>query len=283
VPSGSIGKAVANTAFSVNLEVRIAYATPPCGATGTTLTFPLQWVRGQSLPHLSVAKLPPGSTLTSPTSVQLRGLVDMDGAYRFPTLADGPAELTATAVVTAAQWKFQPYRVNGVGIPQVVLMPLSFTTSGMPEPIPAPTGTAPVPPGLTPGMPPVVTSSTIGGRSSIDFTTDNVAGLTAANSLCEMASDRGYGLKPDMAVQVGGGLGQGPSRELQYLRALRGPAGQGLHIVRLGAAVGADGTILDLYQVTYPGLEKPIQIVLDEYHEGPLKAVSGLVCATSIK
>ena len=137
LPSGAIGRTFSPAAFSQNLEVRVTYAEPVCGAASDTLTLPIQWIRGQSVPRISTAKLPTNSSLPSPTQVQLRGTIDLDGAYRSPTIADGPEELAATAGTVASTWKFQPYRANGVAIPFSVITQLTFTTSGMPE-APAP-------------------------------------------------------------------------------------------------------------------------------------------------
>lgn len=130
LPAGAIGRTFSAAAFSQNLEVRVTYAEPVCGAASDTLTFPIQWTRGQSVPRISTAKLPAGSSLPSPTQVQMRGTIDLDGAYRFPTIADGPEELAATASTIASAWKFQPYRANGVAIPLSVITQLTFTTSG---------------------------------------------------------------------------------------------------------------------------------------------------------
>jgi hypothetical protein len=130
LPSGAIGRTFSPAAFSQNLEVRVTYTGPACGAASDTLTFPILWTRGQSVPRLSTAKLPAGSSLPSPTQVQMRGTIDLDGAYRFPTIADGPQELAATASTIASAWKFQPYRANGVAIPLSVITQLTFTTSG---------------------------------------------------------------------------------------------------------------------------------------------------------
>jgi len=130
VPAGAIGRTFSAAAFSQNLEVRVTYAEPVCGAASDTLTFPIQWARGQSVPRISTAKLPAGSSLPSPTQVQMRGTIDLDGAYRFPTIADGPEELAATASTIASAWRFQPYRANGVAIPLSVITQLTFTSSG---------------------------------------------------------------------------------------------------------------------------------------------------------
>jgi hypothetical protein len=284
LPAGAVGRSFLNQSVSTNPEVRIAYATPPCGQTDATLALPIQWVRGQALPHTSFAKLPASSNVSSPTTVQMRGLVDLDGAYRFPTIADGPAELATTAAVVASQWRFQPYRANGVAVPTVVIMALTFTASGMPEAA-APAGNAALgaPARATGDAPPILTSSTVGGRSTMDFTTADASGLSASNSLCEIATDSTYGLSAAGAIGTGGGPMNGPPRERQYLLALRGPAGQGLHIVRRGSTIGPDReTILDVFEVNYPGLAKPLVLYLDEYHDGSLKAPQGFVCAAAI-
>ena len=279
LPTGAVGRTFASAAFSQNLEVRVTYSAPPCGAQSPTLSFPIQWTRGQALPHMSIAKLPSNTALASPTQVQLRGTVDLDGAYRFPSLAEGPSELALTASVAASQWKFQPYRANGVPSPLSVIMPLTFTTSGMPE--------AP-PPGATPSAvsgppPPVMTSSVTGGRSTTDFTTPDAPGLTTATSKCEIALDASYGFTPGNAIKVGGGFQAGPARERQYLAALRGPSGEGLHVVRLGSTMAPDKqTILDLYEITYAGMAAPLRLLLDEYHEEPLKAPQGFTCAAPV-
>ena len=251
LPSGAVGRTFSSVSFSQNLEVRVTYAEPVCGAASDTLTFPIQWIRGQSVPRMTTAKLPANSSLSSPTQVQVRGMVDLDGAYRFPTLAGGPEELAVVAGTAASTWKFQPYRANGVAIPFGVIAELTFTTSGMPE---APAPGAVLPPGATPptagGAPPppnVMTSSTIGGRSTTDFTTPETPGLTAATSKCEIAADATFGQTPGDPIKTGGGFAEGPARERQFLAALRGPAGQGLRIIRRGSTMAPDKTILDLY------------------------------------
>jgi hypothetical protein len=287
LPTGAVGRTFVSTPFSQNLEVRVTYPEPACGATSDTLTFPIQWTRGQAAPRMTTVKLPTNSSLPSPTQVQIRGMVDLDGVYRFPTLADGPEELAVTASTTASAWKFQPYRANGAAIPVSVIMQLAFTTSGMPEAAPPPgalppPGGSPPASGAPPGLPPIMTSSTVGGRSTTDFTTPEAPGLTAATSKCEIASEAAYGQTAGDPIKTGGGFAEGPARERQYLAALRGPAGQSLRIVRRGSTMAPDKTILDLYEITYEGLAAPIRLYLDEYHDGSLKAPQGLVCAAPV-
>ena len=272
IPPGATGRTFAGAVLSRRVEIRVTYADVPCGATDRSLTFPIQWVAAQTVARMSVAKLPSGSTLTSGTQVRLRGMVDQNGAYRFPSIAEGPEELSTVAATVASQWKLQPYRANGVAIPFSVIYPLTFTASGLPEP-----------PAEAPPLPPIMTSSTINGRSSTDFTTTDVEGLSAATSKCEIAPDAAYGQTPAEAIKVGGSFRDGPPRARQYLSALRGPAGQGLHVVRRGSTPGPDKeSILDLYEITYSGLTTPIRLFVDQYHEAPLRAPQGLTCASPL-
>lgn len=95
---------------------------------------------------------------------------------------------------------------------------------------------------------------------------------------CEIAQDQTYGLTPEQAIQVGGSPLYGASRQRRYLDTLRGPEGQAITYKRVGQHRAADGTILDRYDVTYAGLEKPITLFLDWYHFNPLKAPRGFTC-----
>ena len=104
-----------------------------------------------------------------------------------------------------------------------------------------------------------------------------------ATSKCQVSANAQYGFAAEAPVKIGGDFTQGPARQRQYLAALRGPAGQGLHVVRRGSTMAPDKqTILDLYEVTYTGLTTPLRIYIDQYHEEPLKAPSGLTCAAPI-
>jgi hypothetical protein len=276
LPNGAVGRTFVSAQFSQNLEVRVSYSDPACAE----VALPIQWTRGTAIRRLAATKIPDGVAVPSPMTVEMRGLVDLSGRYRFPTVADGPKELEVTAVVTAADWQFQPYRANGVPTPTSVIAPLMFTTTGMP---PAPGNAAPA--GAAGGGPPpsVTMATTVGGRSTEDFTTPDEVGLSAITSRCAMAPDPNYGLTQAGAIKTGGGARLGPSREKQYLAVLRGPAGQGLRVVRRGSLMGPDReTILDQYELTYPGLASPILLYLDEYHDGTLQAPEGLVCAQAI-
>ena len=98
---------------------------------------------------------------------------------------------------------------------------------------------------------------------------------------CEIAPDEAYGLTIEQPVQVGGGPFYGKARQHRYLDALRGPQGQALTYKRTAAGRAPDGTIVDLYEVTHDGREKPLTLFLDWYHFNPLRAPKGFTCATA--
>jgi len=84
---------------------------------------------------------------------------------------------------------------------------------------------------------------------------------------------------------VGGGALYVGGRERRYLDALRGPMGEVVTYKRTGSLpLDKEGrTILDTYEITYPGVEKPITFYLDAYHfDDALKAPKGFTCAVPI-
>jgi hypothetical protein len=104
-------------------------------------------------------------------------------------------------------------------------------------------------------------------------------------SSCPVADDPAYATTKAQAVQVGGGAMYVAARERRYLDALRGPSGEPVQYKRTGTTrvEGDDRTILDVYEITYPGLEKAALLYLDAYHfDDALKAPKGLVCAVPI-
>lgn len=100
--------------------------------------------------------------------------------------------------------------------------------------------------------------------------------LTATSSLCAIADDPTYGSTPGNPIKVGGGAMSVWARSRQVLYALRGPAGEGLHLVRLGSFDGPDDTILDVYRVDYRDVVRYVYI--DAYRWTPPKAPAGFVC-----
>lgn len=101
-------------------------------------------------------------------------------------------------------------------------------------------------------------------------------------SACTAADEPEFAVTKDHPVQIGGGPMYVAARERRYLDALRGPMGETVQYRRTGSLpVDPDGrTILDRYELTYSGLEKPVAIYLDGYHfDDPLKAPKGFTCA----
>ena len=103
-------------------------------------------------------------------------------------------------------------------------------------------------------------------------------------SSCGVADEAEFATTKEHAVQVGGGAVTVAARERRYLDALRGPEGQPVQYKRLNSERSPDQqTILDRYEVSYPGLEKPLYLFLDAYHyDDALKAPKGFTCAVPI-
>lgn len=92
---------------------------------------------------------------------------------------------------------------------------------------------------------------------------------TAADSLREAKS---FGYAPEAPIRVGGGVEDGARKERAYLSSLRGPGGEAVSFVRIGSCCpfvppGGDQPTarIDAYEVTYPGLAKPVVLYMDVY------------------
>lgn len=94
---------------------------------------------------------------------------------------------------------------------------------------------------------------------------------------CPVSTDPTYGFKPENPIKVGGEDFEGPLRELAYLSILRGPKGQPVSYARKGSFT-FNGVILDQYEVTYAGLETPIELYFDEYHLEDVQIPAGFTC-----
>ena len=103
-------------------------------------------------------------------------------------------------------------------------------------------------------------------------------------SSCGVSDDPAFATTKEHAVQVGGGALYAAARERRYLDALRGPGGEPVQYKRRGSLPldpsHADVTILDAYEVTYPGIPQTAVLYLDAYHfDDALVAPKGFVCA----
>lgn len=114
------------------------------------------------------------------------------------------------------------------------------------------------------------------GDPTHETTTSDVPGLTAATSLCKIADDVSFGTKEN-PIKTGGGDLYMASRQVKYLSALRGPAGEGIHFKRAGSVRSSDGnTILDLYNLDYKGVR--LSLYIDGYHWADPVAPPSLLC-----
>jgi len=97
---------------------------------------------------------------------------------------------------------------------------------------------------------------------------------------CATSEDPTYAYTTQNPAQVGGGAMYVAARERRYMDALRGPNGQVITYKRLGSLPQGPNsqTILDAYQVTYDGLEKPITIYIDAYHYWDPAVPKGFIC-----
>lgn len=89
-----------------------------------------------------------------------------------------------------------------------------------------------------------------------------------------------YGFTPGNPIHVGGG----PSGQRAFLEALTGPNGEPLAWRRLGSCCefetpnGLMGLgLLDMYEVTYEGMEQSVILYLDMYDSAPVTAPAGFV------
>src|SRR5512144_401432 len=67
------------------------------------------------------------------------------------------------------------------------------------------------------------------GDPNHETTTPDVPGLTAETSECPLSTDPTYGLTKDNPIKTGGGDMYMAARQVRFLNALRGPAGEGVH------------------------------------------------------
>ena len=101
--------------------------------------------------------------------------------------------------------------------------------------------------------------------------------------LKEISTDGTYGYSENNSVKVGGvKSSEGPLNERRFLNALLGPNGETVSYTRTGSCCpfktpnGFSGAgLLDRYEVSYEGLEKPVYIFINMYDFGELMAPRG--------
>ena len=113
-----------------------------------------------------------------------------------------------------------------------------------------------------------------GGHVKVDATTDF---LKAFERGLPAASDPDYGRSETNAIKLGSPESADPMLEgrrnrTYYLLSLRGPNGERVRYTRLGSCCAQPGPhghrgreMLDIFQVTYRGLDEPIDLYLNVY------------------
>jgi hypothetical protein len=114
-----------------------------------------------------------------------------------------------------------------------------------------------------------------------ETTTAPVPGMTPAASLCKISTDETFGLSINNPIKTGGGAMYAGAREVRYLVALRGPAGEGTHFKRGGSTKAPDGTILDIYAMEILGGKKTT-LYIDAYHWADPIAPVGFLCGVAM-
>ena len=82
--------------------------------------------------------------------------------------------------------------------------------------------------------------------------------------------DNDYGISEKNAIKVGGLSETGPKSERYYLNMLRGPKGEKVNYRRLGSCCHFESpnspfAMLDMYEIIYKGINKPVIIYLNMY------------------
>lgn len=101
--------------------------------------------------------------------------------------------------------------------------------------------------------------------------------------LTAISSDDTYGYTKENPIKVGGAKQyEGLPNVLRFLNALLGPSGESIKYLRRGSCCNFEtpngyfgGGLLDMYEVTYAGLEKPAILYINMYDKEPLKAPKG--------
>jgi hypothetical protein len=138
---------------------------------------------------------------------------------------------------------------------------------------------------VSPTIPPLLGSSTKGGKGTPNGRSDSVEHF---NKLERVVTDPTFGYSPDNPIKVGGAeMREGPLREKLYLNALRGSGGQVVEYERLGGCCGfstPNGHFgkgwLDVFNITVEGESKPVTLYLNMYDPGQPVAPTGFTVRT---
>jgi Ca-activated chloride channel family protein len=135
---------------------------------------------------------------------------------------------------------------------------------------PEPTSDLPTPVWPEP-TPVIIPTQTWPEPTPMIFPTPTPVSLPLPTTL-PLAHEESYGYSEEDPIRVGGGPDHGPWREEWYFGSLQGPQGQTLEFHRIGNCCSFDllespwGTgALDIYEVTYEGLDGPRHLYVDMY------------------
>ena len=100
--------------------------------------------------------------------------------------------------------------------------------------------------------------------------------------LDSISLDPTHGYSKDNSIHVGGTFQEGAKNQRRFLNALLGPNNEVVTFNRRGSCCAfntrngfSGGGLLDAYEVTYEGLDKPIILYLNFYDYGILRATKG--------
>lgn len=109
------------------------------------------------------------------------------------------------------------------------------------------------------------------------ITTDDYFEIT------KFSIDKKYGYHQDYPVNVGfTTLKEGPANENRFLNALQGPDGEKITYKKIGKCcpfptkkTEMGGGLLNQYEITWKGLEKPVILYLNMYEKGEIMVPVG--------
>lgn len=272
LPDGSLAGEFQVVPLRKEATVQVAYDGPACPGGADRVTFTFERTPLKVTTPLAIG-LPAGS---GAGRIRVIATLDPDGRVASVRPLDGPEAIGQAASAAAAAFQFEVVRVNGVATAQAMLVTVPATASDAKQVPVQPPFIVETGPPEEPGK-----EAPLGPQSPrYETTLPDAAGVTAATSKCAIATDAAYGTTVAKPVKTGGLVA---TRHTQYLNALRGPSGQGIRYARVSTAIADDGiTMLDVYELQYAGLEKPIRLFLDFYHFAEPMAPVGLACATPI-
>lgn len=253
-PPGAIAVEFHDEALYPGATIEVIYNGPACPATANRLSFTLTMTDAKAV-TAPVVELAAGQTRPpGPVTVNLGGVVDLDGRVRYANAPEAGSAFVTAAHAAAIRMKLEPARVNRTPVPFAAGVHVTFAGDPNADAPPAAEGSTPDAPGLTSG-----------------------------SSQCRAHSAVTYGISAFNAIRVGGGT-DGTARMVKYLNALRGPAGQGLKYRDAGSAMagGAKGVPVNRFDVEYAGLAQPVRLYFDSTREEPLFAPQGFLCAAPI-